>query len=205
MVARIWSTNRVWLAIAALVALLQVGGCIGGIPDEVTGTLVFDCEEARRMDEYSQTTCSDMLPSNGYVSLVDVTGVQLDNASYMEFSGRMSYAGIDDKSVVRMPENRVVSEGIVTGPVRTSPVPFSIELDPQRIDPEGDYIVVARFHDGHREPPFLWSALYRSRFDGGDPPTFVLTKGNPHKDVVVPLIFLGWRATMHIDNYPVNP
>ena len=125
---------------------------------------------------------------------MDVTGVRLDDAYSIGITDEpaVSYmVGTSGSVVVRVPQSRVIARGITTGTERMSPVQFSIELDPQDIDPEADYVILAKFSYEEFEDYSSWGANYRNTFDSEESPTPVLTKGHPSKNVVVPLKVLG--------------
>lgn len=173
MIARILGRKRVWLVIGALVApLLAVYFVEGHIAREITGTLVFDCDEGVPL---WHETCREELPSDGYIRLVDITGKRLQ---------------YDENYFHHIAESNTVAEGAITGTDRRSPAPFSIEFYPKDIDPDGDYIILASF--SYRtflrgEHCCYRGADFRNLFERYHPPTRVLTKGHPSKNVVVNL------------------
>ncbi len=141
----------------------------GRIAREITGTLVFDCDENYVFIAASDS-CLEELPLKGYIGLVDLTGKPL-------YSDETLYS--------HLRRYRTIAEGAVTGTDRTSPVPFSIEFYYKDIDRDGDYIILVDFSYSEWDGPSVRVADYLNSFSN-DPPR-VLTNGYPSKDIVVPL------------------
>ena len=148
-----------------LLTMTSVPGCGGlNLDGELTGELFWGADSSGN---------HDVLPTEGYIQLVDVTeqgGITESGWRFREDLARVIASG---------------TLGIDNGEGR---VPFIITYDDASIDPDSDYAIIVRYSWFWSSAPLVGSGRIFSNVDGfGVSPLLVLTKGRPQKEVEVEL------------------
>lgn len=134
-------------------------------PQEMSGVILYKCDGGRPY-------CRETLSHDGYIALVDFTGLDFENQPYWT-----------------VPKSRILARGrAFTG--RRSPVPFTLTYDAADISEDSDYAIVVYYSHSQKEGRRAIGTKYTNLNGPVDPrtaPTLVLTKGRPSQDVEVPI------------------
>ena len=134
-------------------------------PQEITGAILYSCENSRGL-------CRETLSHDGYIALVDFTGLDMENQPYWT-----------------VPQSRILARGRAANG-RMSPVPFTLLYDAAAISEDSDYAIVVFYSHSQRDRTQSIGAYYTNLNGPVEPktsPTLVLTKGRPSRDVEVPI------------------
>ncbi len=134
-------------------------------PQEITGVILYTCDGWR-------PDCRETLSHDGYLALVDFTGLNIETLPYW-----------------KVPQSRILARGrAAIG--RRSPVPFTLLYDAADISEDSDYVIVVYYSHSQRAGTEARGVIYSNLNGPVAPrtaPTLVLTKGRPSQNVEVPI------------------
>ena len=140
---------------------------------ELTGELVFARSLVAENEKYLETKT---LPQEGFIALVDITGLNLSLhlPSYVSEPHLIAYGEIDSETSRRLP------------------VPFTIRYEPSNIDLESKYAIFVLYTESTGQGLTSQGAHYTNLYGFRTAPTRVFTDGYPRHDVIVRIDLIEW-------------
>ena len=119
------------------------------------------------------------LPHERFVAIADVSWMDLQSVSSLEV------------------EPRIVATGTIPDDItRESPVPFTVNYNPEDIDPSSVYAVIVKYFIGGGRGGTSGGVVFTNYYGirSGSTPLLVLTGGAPRQNVKVHISLIRWRS-----------